>query len=96
MTIALWLLASLALFIALAYVNASGVAWAVAAAVLIGVSWTASLLPPWLNLALAVVFVVQADSFRLLDDLWHDKDLRSALATDAAQVVDADLEGQGR
>ena len=60
MTIALWLLASLALFIALAYVNASGVAWAVAAAVLIGVSWTASLLPPWLNLALAVVFVVVA------------------------------------
>ncbi len=43
-------------------------------------------------IALVVVFLVQADSFRLLDDLWHDKDLRSALATDAAQVVDADLE----
>ena len=43
-------------------------------------------------IALGVVFVVQADSFRLLDDLWHDKDLRSALATDASQVVDADLE----
>jgi hypothetical protein len=43
-------------------------------------------------IALVVVFLVQADSFRLLDDLWHDKDLRSALSTNAAQVVDADLE----
>jgi hypothetical protein len=43
-------------------------------------------------IALVVVFLVQADSFRLLDDLWHDKDLRSALSTNAAQVVDADLQ----
>jgi hypothetical protein len=43
-------------------------------------------------IALVVVFLVQADSFRLLDDLWHDKDLRSALSTNAAQVVDAGLE----
>jgi len=60
MTIALWLLVSLALFIALAYVNASGIAWAATAAVLIGAAWAASLLPPWLTLALAVVFVLIA------------------------------------
>ncbi len=60
MLIALWLLASLALFTALAYVNASGIAWAAAAAVLIGVSWVAALLPPWLNLALALAFVLIA------------------------------------
>ena len=60
MMIALWLLVSLALFIALAYVNASGIAWAATAAVLIGAAWAASLLPPWLTLALAVVFVLIA------------------------------------
>jgi acyl-CoA dehydrogenase len=60
MLIALWLLVSLALFTALAYVNASGIAWAAAAAVLIGVAWVAALLPPWLTLALALALVLIA------------------------------------
>jgi len=55
----LWWLAAIVTGVALAYVNASGIAWAVASAVLIGAAW-AGALPPWAALALAAVFVLLA------------------------------------
>lgn len=44
-----------------------------------------------LVIALVLVFVVQADSFALISDLWHDKDLRAVMASNAALVVDAEV-----
>ena len=55
-----WLVALLVVAVALAYVNASGIAWTVALAVALGVAWVAHLLPAWLTLALAVAFVLLA------------------------------------
>ncbi|MDH5287646.1 MAG: acyl-CoA dehydrogenase [Betaproteobacteria bacterium] len=55
----LWVLAALVTGIALAYVNAPGIAWAIGLAALIGAAW-AGALPPWAALALAAVFVVLA------------------------------------
>ncbi|CAG0990170.1 acyl-CoA dehydrogenase [Burkholderiales bacterium] len=44
----------------LAYVRAGGIAWAIAAAALIGLSWAGGLLPLWLNLAVSLVAVFVA------------------------------------
>lgn len=43
-------------------------------------------------IALVLVFVVQADSFRLIGDLWHDKDLRAVLANNAVLTANANLD----
>src|SRR5512137_2961615 len=55
-----WLVVLLVVAVALAYVNAAGIAWTVALAVALGVAWVAHLLPAWLTLALAVAFVLLA------------------------------------
>ena len=54
----LWLVAVLALPLVLAYVNAPGVAWMLAAALLLALAWVGALLPPWLAIALAVATLV--------------------------------------
>jgi acyl-CoA dehydrogenase len=56
----LWLLAVLVSVVALAYVNAAGVAWTATLAVALGVAWAANLLPAWLTLALAAALVLLA------------------------------------
>ena len=58
----LWLVAVLVGAIALAYVNASGIAWTAAIAVALGVAWVAHLLPPWLALALTAGVRAARDS----------------------------------
>ena len=55
----LWILAALVVGITLAYVNASGIAWAIAAAVLLGAAW-AGALPTWGALPLIAAFVLLA------------------------------------
>jgi acyl-CoA dehydrogenase len=55
-----WIVAVLVVATGLAYVNAAGIAWTVAIAIALGAAWVAHLLPPWLTLALAAVFVVLA------------------------------------
>ena len=47
----LWLAAVLVVALALAYVNASGLAFTVAIAVALGVAWVAPTMPGWLALA---------------------------------------------
>ena len=54
----LWFVAALALPVALAYVNAPGIAWLAGAAALLAVAWAGALLPSWLVIALAVVFAL--------------------------------------
>ena len=53
-----WTVAAVAVVIVLAYVRARGVAWSLALGALLGVAWTASLLPTWLAAMLAVVFAL--------------------------------------
>src|SRR5512136_465318 len=60
MLLTLWLVAVLAGVLALAYVNASGAVWTGVLAVALGVAWIGHLLPGWLMLALALVFVLLA------------------------------------
>jgi acyl-CoA dehydrogenase len=60
MLTALWLLLVVAAAVALAYVNASGLVWAAAIAVTLGASFVADLMPRWLDLLLALAFVVLA------------------------------------
>ena len=55
-----WIVAVLVVATALAYVNAAGIVWTIAIAVALGTAWAAQLLPPWLALALAALFVVLA------------------------------------
>ena len=56
----LWIVAVLAGFLALAYVNAPGRAWIGAVAVALAASWALHALPFMANLLLAVVFIVLA------------------------------------
>lgn len=42
-------------------------------------------------LGLVVVIVLQADSIRIVDTLWHDADLRTSVAGRASALVEADL-----
>ena len=58
----LWLVAVLVGALALAYVNASGLAFTAAIAVALGVAWVAHTIPGWLALALTLVFVAARDS----------------------------------
>ena len=60
MLTALWIVAVLTGFLALAYVNASGRAWAAGIAVALAVSWLVPVLPLAANLLLTVAFVVLA------------------------------------
>jgi acyl-CoA dehydrogenase len=55
-----WFVAALAVPLVLAYVNASGVAWTAALALLVGVAWAGGLLPPWLTWPMAFALVVVA------------------------------------
>ena len=56
----IWIVAVLAATLALAYVNASGLAFTAAIAVALGVAWFAHTIPGWLALALTLVFIVLA------------------------------------
>ncbi|HEX4883250.1 MAG TPA: acyl-CoA dehydrogenase [Casimicrobiaceae bacterium] len=56
----LWAVAAIVVLVALAYVNASGIAWTAAVAVLLAVAWAGALLPAALTLALAAAVVVVA------------------------------------
>jgi acyl-CoA dehydrogenase len=56
----LWVIAILIGALALAYVNAGGIAWSAAIAVALLAAWAGQLLPTAVTLALAVVFVVLA------------------------------------
>ena len=56
----IWFVAVLAATLALAYVNASGLAFTAAIAVALGVAWFAHTIPGWLALALTLVFIVLA------------------------------------
>jgi acyl-CoA dehydrogenase len=56
----LWLAAVLLGALALAYINASGIAWCAAIAAALGVAWGAHALPGWLALVLSVGFVLLA------------------------------------
>ena len=58
MTIALWILATLIGFTALAYVNASGRAWGAGILVALAASWALPALPLALNMLLAAIFIV--------------------------------------
>ncbi len=60
MLVPIWLVAVLTGFVALAYVNASALAWTAAIFVALGVAWGAHLLLPWLALALTAAFVLLA------------------------------------
>ena len=60
MLTALWIVAVLTGFLALAYVNASGRAWAAGIAAALAVSWLVPVLPLAANLLLTVAFVVLA------------------------------------
>src|SRR5262245_7942321 len=55
-----WLIVVVIGAVALAYVNASGVAWTAAVAIALGVAWGGHLLPPWLALLLTLAFVLLA------------------------------------
>ena len=55
-----WIVAVLGAALALAYVNASGLAFTAVIAVALGVAWYAHTIPGWLALALTVVFVLLA------------------------------------
>ena len=56
----LWLVAVLIGALALAYVNASGLAWTGAIALALAASWGMHLLPGWLDLLFTVAFVILA------------------------------------
>ncbi|MCL4762586.1 MAG: acyl-CoA dehydrogenase [Burkholderiales bacterium] len=56
----LWIVAAVVVLVALAYVNAPGIAWGAAVAALIAAGWLAGLLPAWLALALGAAFVLLA------------------------------------
>ncbi len=60
MLIVLWFVAVLIGALALAYVNASGIAWCVTIAAALGVAWGAHALPGWLALIFSVAFVLLA------------------------------------
>ncbi len=56
----IWIVAVLAVLLALAYVKASGLAFTAATAVALGVAWAVPTIPGWLALALTFVFIVLA------------------------------------
>jgi acyl-CoA dehydrogenase len=60
MLVLLWLVAVLLGALALAYVNASALVWSAGVAAAIGVAWGAQVLPGWLTLVLAAIFVLLA------------------------------------
>jgi acyl-CoA dehydrogenase len=60
MLTALWLLLIVVGALALAYANASGWAWVLAVAAALGAAFAADLMPRWLDLALAALFIVLA------------------------------------
>ena len=56
----LWLVLGAVVAGTLAYHRATGIAWAAAAVALVALSWAGALLPPVVNLALAVVVLLAA------------------------------------
>ncbi len=60
MLILAWFIAVLIGAFALAYVNASGILWSAGLAVALAIAWGAQVLPTWLVLLFAVVFVLLA------------------------------------
>ncbi len=55
-----WFVAILVGAVALAYVNASGILWSLAIAVVLAIGWGTQMLPAWLALTFSVVFVLLA------------------------------------
>jgi acyl-CoA dehydrogenase len=80
MLILLWLVVLATVLVALAYVNASGVAWTLSLAALIAVSWAASVLPDWINAALAGLLAVAAIAL-------HLRPLRRRIVSDRVLAV---------
>ncbi len=60
MLILLWLVATLVTLVTLFYVNASGLVFTLAAAVLLGVAYAGELMPVWVTFTLVVAFVLAA------------------------------------
>ncbi len=56
----LWCLLTLGVLLGLAYVNARGIVWTAAIAVLLVAAWQVALLPAWLSLLLVLALVVAA------------------------------------
>src|SRR5436190_1567650 len=56
----LWFAFVVVALVVLAYTNATGIAWTIAFAVLLALSWSASLLPVWINGILSAAFVIVA------------------------------------
>jgi acyl-CoA dehydrogenase len=80
MLTALWVIALLLVALALAYVNAGGVAWTAAFAAALAVAWAAALLPVWASIGLATALVVVAVPLLV-------PTLRRALVSDALLAV---------
>src|SRR5207249_4730404 len=76
----LWFVLVVIALVALAYTNAAGIAWTSAFAALILLSWSASLLPIWVNAALATAFVLVAVVLNI-------KPLRRSLISDRVLAV---------
>src|SRR5438874_13397486 len=57
MLMLLWLVVVLTTLVVLAYMNATGTGWTLAFAALLALSWSASLLPAWVNGVLSAAFV---------------------------------------
>jgi acyl-CoA dehydrogenase len=60
MRIVLWLVLLTVVSMALAYANATGIAWTIAIAILLGGAWFLHVLPGWIETALIVVFAIVA------------------------------------
>src|SRR5438105_324217 len=60
MLMLLWLVVVLITLVVLAYVNATGIGWTLAFAALLALSWSAALLPAWVNGVLSAAFVLVA------------------------------------
>ncbi|TMG96543.1 MAG: acyl-CoA dehydrogenase, partial [Betaproteobacteria bacterium] len=56
----LWFAFAVVSVVVVAYTNATGIAWTLAFAALLALSWSASLLPVWINVVLTTAFVLVA------------------------------------
>jgi acyl-CoA dehydrogenase len=60
MLMLLWFVVMLMALVVLAYTNATGIGWTLAFAALLALSWSASLMPVWINVVLSTAFVLAA------------------------------------
>src|SRR5437762_14138115 len=76
----LWFFVVLAALVVLAYTNTTGIAWTLAFAALLLLSWSTSLLPAWINGVLTAAFVLVAVVLNLTP-------LRRSLVSDRVLAV---------